>query len=137
MIIKFLNKYSIWIYVFILVMSLLFLLLLMGASGHGFHLNFNLFESISIVFILSGIFIVPFFKTSITENPNFKKLIQLLSFFILLVTLFIGVYILYENIIFDYGDNLVLFVFTFIILFFLVINAILIKQVFNSLKTKT
>lgn len=137
MIIKFLHKYSLWIYVFFLVMSLLFLFLLMGASGHGFHLNFNLIESISIVFILCGIFIVPFFKTSIIEYPNFKKLIQTLSFFILLGTLFVGIYILYENIIFDYGDNLVLFIFTFIILFFLVINVILIKQVFNSLKTKS
>lgn len=137
MIIKFLNKYSIGIYVLILVLSLLFLFLLMGASGHGFHFNFNLLESISIILTLCGIFIVPLFKTSIIENPIFSKLIHILSFFILLGTLFVGIYLLYENIIFDYGDILVLLIFTFIILFFLVINVILIKQVFNSLKTKS
>lgn len=134
---KFLNQYSIWIYVLILVFSLVFWFLLMGASGHGFHLNFSLIECFSLIFMLCGIFIVPFFKFSHIVKPYFKKIIQISSFLILLGTLFVGIYVLYKNITFDYGNDisLIFIGFTyFILLLFIFINGILLKQIFDLLK---
>lgn len=130
-----LKKLSVLIYVLILIFSVSFYLLLMGASGHGFH--FNSTDKIALVFVLSGIFIVPNYKNKLIRKTRLKQLILMLPLVIAVGTIIIGILVLKNSVEFKFGEDvseIERVLFYLIPLVFIVLNGIIIKGIIVEMK---
>jgi hypothetical protein len=133
--IEFLKKYSNRIYILILIFSTLFYLLLMGASGHGFHLNST--DKIAFIFALCGIIIVPNYKNKRIGNKSIRILILIASIIISIGTIIIGCLVLKNSIEFKYGKDVspvTIGLFYIIPLIFIIINGIVINGITTELR---
>jgi hypothetical protein len=107
----------------------------MGASGHGFHFNWT--DKISLIFVLCGIFIVPYYKNKLISNNQIKTLILILALIITIGTIIIGIWVLKDSLEFKYGDDIsgiVIGLFYLIPVIFIIINGIIIKGITTELR---
>jgi nitric oxide reductase large subunit len=107
----------------------------MGASGHGFH--FNSTDKIALVFVLSGIFIVPNYKNKLIRKTRLKQLILMLPLVIAVGTIIIGILVLKNSVEFKFGEDvseIERVLFYLIPLVFIVLNGIIIKGIIVEMK---
>jgi len=119
----------------ILIFSVLFYLLLMLASGHGFHFNHN--DTISLIFALAGISIVPNYKSNRINNQQIRVFILILSMIISIGTIIIGLLVLKYILEFKFGKGISLIAigfFNLITILFIVMNGILIKGIIDEIR---
>jgi hypothetical protein len=92
---------------------------------------------ISLIFIFCGIFIVPNYKNKLISNNRIKTLILILSLFISIGTIIIGILVLKESFEFNYIDNfsgIVIGLSCLIPMIFIVVNGLIINGIVKELR---